>query len=428
MINAPTQTTTATPTPNPASKPPPPPNGGLLAWLHVLGGFALFLNTWGLLNTFGVFQTYYATSHPTTSPSAIAWIGSTQATLLLIIGAITGPIYDRGHLRPLLVSGTTCIFLGHIFLSLSTQYYQLLLSQGLLIGIGAGCLFVPCISVLPSYFSTRLGLALGLDVSGSAAGGIMYPILLYRLLPRVGFAWSVRIMGFVALATLALPLAVMQQRTHPPRARALLDRAALRDPHYGLFVGASLLAFLGLFVLLFYLSYAAERRRLASQEMAFYIVPILNAASCVGRTVPNALADRVGPLNLIAPCCWVVAGCLFAMVGVDGVAGLVAVALVAGFFSGALIGLPPLCFVSLTKEKAMIGTRMGMGFGVIGLGVLAAGPGGGAILGHGEGELDWTGLWVFGGNSPNYSQTSTSNPPHNSLSSPLLPSPQSQYL
>ncbi|RAH75935.1 MFS general substrate transporter [Aspergillus japonicus CBS 114.51] len=356
------------PLPQP-QQPPPPPNGGLLAWLHVHGGFALFLNTWGLLNTFGVFQTYFATSHPSTSPSAIAWIGSTQATLLLLIGAITGPIYDRGHLRSLLVSGTSCIFLGHIFLRLSTEYYQVLLSQGILIGLGAGSLFVPCVSVLPSYFSTHLGLALGLAVSGSAAGGIMYPILLYRPLPRVGFAWSVRIMGFVSLATLALPLAVMQQRTKPPRARALLDRAALRDPHYCLCVGASLLAFMGL-------------------KLAFDIVPILNAASCFGRTVPNALADCVGPLNLIAPCCLVVAGCLFTMVGVDGVAG---------FFSGALIGLPPLSLVCLTKERAMIGTRMGMGFGVIGLGVLAGGPGGGAILGDGSEKLDWTGLWVFGG-------------------------------
>ncbi|CAJ2502748.1 Uu.00g101420.m01.CDS01 [Anthostomella pinea] len=36
-----------------------PPNGGSLAWLHVLGGFMLFFNSWGILNTFGVFQTYY---------------------------------------------------------------------------------------------------------------------------------------------------------------------------------------------------------------------------------------------------------------------------------------------------------------------------------------------------------------------------------
>ncbi|RAH63750.1 MFS general substrate transporter [Aspergillus aculeatinus CBS 121060] len=320
MLDASTQTTptlSSTPTspstekPTPPLPPPPPPrippapDGGLRLWLQVLGGFALFLNTWGLLNTFGVFQTHYASTR-TASASAISWIGSTQATLLLVIGAITGPIYDRGHLVALLACGTTCIFLGHVFLSLSTQYYQILLSQGLLIGLGAGCLVVPCVSVLPHYFSRRLGLATGLAVSGSSVGGIIYPVMLYRLLPQVGFAWAVRIIGFVALATLALPLAVMRQRASPaspPRVRALVDRAACTDLHYCLFVGASLLAFMGLFVLLFYISYAAAERRLATEHMAFYIVPILNAASCLGRTLPNALADRLGPFNLIAPCC-----------------------------------------------------------------------------------------------------------------------------
>ena len=42
----------------PAGGPPggPPPNGGLQAWLQVVGSWCLFFNTWGLLNTFGVFS------------------------------------------------------------------------------------------------------------------------------------------------------------------------------------------------------------------------------------------------------------------------------------------------------------------------------------------------------------------------------------
>lgn len=32
------------------------PNGGLRAWLQVAGAFVLFFNTWGILNTFGVYQ------------------------------------------------------------------------------------------------------------------------------------------------------------------------------------------------------------------------------------------------------------------------------------------------------------------------------------------------------------------------------------
>jgi hypothetical protein len=34
------------------------PNGGLRAWLQVLGGFFVLFNTWGILNTFGAYQLY----------------------------------------------------------------------------------------------------------------------------------------------------------------------------------------------------------------------------------------------------------------------------------------------------------------------------------------------------------------------------------
>ena len=40
---------------------------------------------------------------------------------------------------------------------------------------------------------------------------------------------------------------------------------------------------------------------------------------------------------------------------------------------------------------------MGMGFAMIGFGVLCGGPGGGAILGNDRHSLEWTGVWVYAG-------------------------------
>src|SRR6201995_4979937 len=63
------------------------PNGGLRAWLHVLGCFILFFNTWGILNAFGVFQTYYESGELfNKSSSDISWIGSIQAYMVLTLG------------------------------------------------------------------------------------------------------------------------------------------------------------------------------------------------------------------------------------------------------------------------------------------------------------------------------------------------------
>lgn len=45
-------------TPSPAAPPgqSPVPNGGLEAWLQVVGSWVILWETWGLVNTFGVFQ------------------------------------------------------------------------------------------------------------------------------------------------------------------------------------------------------------------------------------------------------------------------------------------------------------------------------------------------------------------------------------
>lgn len=375
----------------------PPPNGGLQAWLHVLGAFMLWFNTWGILNAFGVFQTYYESGQLfTKSSSDISWIGSIQSFMLLAVGIFVGPIYDRGHLRFLLVVGSFGVVFGHMMLSLCTQYWQVLLAQGFCVGIGAGCLFVPSVSVLPTYFSSRIGLAVGVGSSGSSIGGIVYPIILYRLIDRIGFAWSVRVVAFIALGTLLIPIAIMRMRVRAPKARALIDWSAFTDVPFIVFVIATLIGFMGLSIVLFYLSYDAGARHVTDTKMSFYIVAVFNAGSTLGRIAPNALSDKTGPFNLLAPCAIFTGVLMFCMIAVKSEAAIIVVALLVGFFSGVFIAMPPVCFIALIKDKSRIGTRVGMGFSIAALGLLIGGPAGGSILGSKD-PLDWAGLWAFGG-------------------------------
>lgn len=75
--------------------PGPPPDGGLRAWVTVASGHLVIMNTWGYINSFGVFQTYYATELGL-PPATISWIGSIQVFLLFFIGTFTGRITDAG--------------------------------------------------------------------------------------------------------------------------------------------------------------------------------------------------------------------------------------------------------------------------------------------------------------------------------------------
>lgn len=111
--------------------------------------------------------------------------------MVLLVGAVVGPVYDNGYFRYLLVFGSFFIVFGFMMLSLCNDFWQCLLAQGFCVGIGGGALFVPAVAIMPTYFTTKLGLALGLAASGSSMGGIIYPIMFYRLLDEVGFGWAV---------------------------------------------------------------------------------------------------------------------------------------------------------------------------------------------------------------------------------------------
>ena len=389
---------TAEPQPKSPGGPTPPPNGGLVAWLNVMGSFMLYFNTWGISNAFGVYQTYYESGKLfTTSSSNISWIGSVAAFMLLFVGVFAGPVFDRGHLRFLLVFGSFMVVFGHMMISICHEFWQVVLAQGFVVGIGTGCLFVPCVAIIPQYFSTKLGQALGIAVSGSALGGVIYPIVLYRLIEEIGFPWAVRVIGFIALGTLSVPIMSMKLRVKPPKVRAMVDWASFTDVPYIAFTFSALVSYMGLFVIIFYLSFFAAAQRITDMSLAFYLVPIFNAASVFGRLIPNALADKVGPMNLLVPCTLISGILMLCMMTVDSKGAVIAMALLSGFFSGALIGLPPICLAILTPDKSRIGTRIGMAYAIIAMGILAGGPGGGAILDNGDGSLHWKNLWTFGG-------------------------------
>ena len=252
--------------------------------------------------TFGDYQTYYESGKLFSATSSdISWIGSIQSLVVFIVGAVAGPIYDRGYLRTLLLVGTFGLVFGHMMLSLCTEFWQALLAQGFVMGIGGGCLFVPSLAIMQPYFRKRLGLALGIVATGSSVGGVIYPVIFTRLVNRVGFGWTVRAIGFVALGTLVIPLAFSRMQRRPPVVRKLVDVSAFRDGPFMLVVLACFLGYAGSYVAIFYTSFFGRENGWMSESLALYLVPILNAGSALGRVFPNWLADKVGPVNVAIP-------------------------------------------------------------------------------------------------------------------------------
>ena len=87
-----------------------------------------------------------------------------------MVGILTGPLFDKGYLRTLLATGTFLVVFGMMMTSLGKAYYQLFLAQGICVGIGAGCLFVPSVAIIPNYFTAKRAFMTGITAAGGSVG------------------------------------------------------------------------------------------------------------------------------------------------------------------------------------------------------------------------------------------------------------------
>ncbi|KAJ7907884.1 MFS general substrate transporter [Mycena leptocephala] len=364
-------------TPATPSDPPAFPEGGLRAWLTVAGGWMVVFCTFGAIQSFGVYQDYYTrislSEHP---PSDISWIGSVQIFFLFAGGLFSG----KGWFKELLAGGSIIYLLSSFLLSLAKphNWYQNFLAQGVGMGLGMGIIFLPCLSVSAHYFKRRRSLAMGIIISGSSVGAVVYPIMVNHLFNgKTGFAWGVRAVSFLDLGLLLTANAIMRTRL-PPRpknAKPIDIRGILRELPFWM----CLLTFWGLFVPIFYIQLFAVKHN-ASKTLQTYSVAILNAAGFFGRTIPMYFSDMWGPFNVIIPMTFV-SGCLaFAFLGAHSNGGLLVFAILYGFFSGGFVSVSAPASASFSHNVGEVGTRIGLMVFVSSFGLLTGNPLSGAIL------------------------------------------------
>lgn len=86
------------------------------------------------------------------------------------VALLAGSLFGRGFMRHLMVVGSIMVIFGQMMLSLSKEYYQVVLSQGFCTGIGAGLIYVPAIAMVNTQFTTKRALTMGLVTSGASLG------------------------------------------------------------------------------------------------------------------------------------------------------------------------------------------------------------------------------------------------------------------
>ncbi|KAH7361371.1 major facilitator superfamily domain-containing protein [Pyrenochaeta sp. MPI-SDFR-AT-0127] len=360
--------------------PGPPPDGGLRAWTQVFCAWLAVTNTWGFVNSFGVFQTYYTEILPQ-SPSTISWIGSTQACFMFSLGVVSGRALDAGLFLPTVIAGVVLQLVGIFTMSLATNFWQLLLTQGICTGVGGGIFFTPVMGLSSTYFAKKKGMAIGIITTGNSIGGIIYPLIVRQLLGPIGFGWTVRVLGLLNLVSLAVVIAFMKPRLPPRKSGPLVDPDAFRDIPYMLHsVGICFLMPPVYFVFYYIASFARDELAMP-YTTSLNMVIILNGVGFPARVIPGFIADRyIGALNTFIICLFFTTVILFSWLGVNSIPSYFTFTVFYGMFSGAFQSLFATTIAAYSSDISKTGTRLGIGFALIGIPALIGGPISGALL------------------------------------------------
>ncbi|TFK35300.1 MFS general substrate transporter [Crucibulum laeve] len=363
--------------------------GGLKGWLTVAGAWCILFVTWGNLYSYGVYQDYYTrifmNSH---SVGTIAWIGGVQLMMPYNFSLIMGALFDMGYFRRVVISGSALFIFSNFMLSLvePQQYYQAFLSQAVGMGLGVAMTFIPTTSAAMRYFPHRRPLASGIALTGSAAGSIVYPILLNNLLPRIGFAQAVRATAYMSAFLLVLgnvlmtepPKTTGQAAPTPKQAFSKLGHYLKDIPYVFALLGVSFMLLGSNFPAIYIQLYAVEHQ--VDNTMAFYSLAISNCASVLGRITVSIMAGSYGPLNMIVPCTFLTACTIWAVLAIHDVPSLLIVSVLYGICSGACLSLPIPSIASLSPDLDEVGARTGLALNFACFAAVASAPVQGALL------------------------------------------------
>lgn len=377
----------------------PPPDGGTKAWLQVLAGHLCVFNVMGYASSYGLFEAYYlspVSPFPTLTSSAWAWPGSVQICFFFLLGTVSGRLFDAGYYRPTVIFGLSLQVLGAFTASVSKNYVQIFLSQGLCHGIGSGLVLCPTVGLLSTYFSKRRSLAIALAAGGSGTGGVVFPLISQQLMGKIGFVWTVRIMGFVMLANAAIILSLARTRIRGRNSGPWLELAAFKEWPYVLFICGMFSVFLGLYFVFIYVNLYAKNVLGTSTHISFTVLMVLNGIGLPGRVFPAFLADAYfGPVNTLIPCVFLLAILFFVWISITSLSSLYAFVVLLGFIDASVQGIFMSGIASLTEDLSKVGTRVGMALSILSCASLCGPPIAGKLIDMNGGSFLYT--QIFGG-------------------------------
>ncbi|KAF4551549.1 Hypothetical protein D9617_13g100500 [Elsinoe fawcettii] len=404
------------------------------AWTTLAAGFLLMFNSWGIVNAFGTFLSFYEeVLLPNSRVEVFNLIGGTQSSVVLALSFIVGRLLDAGHHLQLKILGTVLTSLSLFLLSVVNgdgmfgqgSVVQDWAVQGMLGGLGMACFFVTSSQNVATWFIDYKGFAIGIVACGAAVAGVVYPTMLRYLTDSGGFNYAVRWISLTCLLTCILALLLSHPNpahqlrpfhtksspsktlpfpnssasslsespelkspgAHPLALTTWIEPSALRSRQFILFTSSICLMFFGFYGVFFNLEEWAAQTRVGYKGTSpppcapdqppntpcnppglrtYWLLAIMNAASCVGRLSSSFLCDHFGALR-VHSIVTLVAGtlCFTLWMLARTLPHAIAFVVLFGAFSGSVIGLPPASMAAILGREPAAQAKLGQWTGMM---------------------------------------------------------------
>lgn len=339
------------------------------------------------------------------SAAEIGLIGTLSVAFMQIAAPLASVCIKRYSPRIVLVASGIIYFVACLSASYGTKLWHFLLTQGFLLGIASCLSFITAVTVTPTWYSKRRGLAMGLITSGTGVGGLVWAPSIRAMNEQLGFRMALRINGCAAIVALFLSAAVLdwdeaskirlkQDRTSGQRYLSgtlfgipLVSLRAAKSKAFAAQAFGATLHGAAYYIPLFFYSSYAQTLDYSSATGANFIA-INNACNAIGKVVIGFIADRyIGRINALVlttsigaittASFWIPSTLLN---GVGSSRGLfIAFSICYGTFASAYVSLFPASLVEIFGP-AQYASVNGLLYMLRGFGGLAGTPVGGALI------------------------------------------------
>ncbi|XP_046452113.1 monocarboxylate transporter 14-like isoform X3 [Daphnia pulex] len=184
----------------------------------------------GIAYTFGVFLPKFVI-YFNEGKGTVAWVGSLLAGVYLSCGPIVGALTNKFGCRTTCIMGSVIGMAAFALSTLSNSVAMLMVTYGIVGGIGFGLIYLPAIVSVGYYFEKKRALATGIAVCGSGFGTFVFAPLAAMLLEHYDWKGANLILAGIifncaVFGSLMRPLEAPKKKCKPLLQRMAEDKAA----------------------------------------------------------------------------------------------------------------------------------------------------------------------------------------------------------